>query len=52
MLNLRYLKTIKLNKELNYRNLKSFIINQIINNSAYQLKLFNSINNVFFVFYL
>ena len=52
MLNLQYLKTIKSNKKLNYKNLKLFIINWIINNSVYQLNLFNLINGVFLVFYL
>ena len=35
MLNFRFLKIMRFNRNLNYKNLKSFTINRIINNSAY-----------------
>ena len=52
ILNSWYLKTIKFNKSLNYKNLEFFTINKVINNNVYQLNLFESISEVFSVFYL
>ena len=52
MLDARHLKTMRSNRELNYKNLKPFAINRVINNSAYQLNLSNSMTDVFPVFHL
>ena len=52
MLNARNIKTVRLSKSLNYKNLKSFKIVCVINNSAYKLKLLKFIKSVYLVFYL
>ena len=52
MLNNRNIKTIKLNKSLNHKNLKSFKIIKAYDNSIYYLKLLTSIKKLHFVFYL
>ena len=51
MLDSRNIKIIRLNKSLDYKNLKLFRIIRIINNIAYKLELSNKIN-VYLVFYL
>ena len=50
MLNSRNIKTIKSNKLLNYKNLKSFKIIKTYNNLIYYLKLLTSIKRLYFVF--
>ena len=52
MLNNRNIKTIKLNKSFNYKNLKSFKIIKAYKNSIYELKLSTSIKRLHFIFYL
>ena len=51
MLNVKFIKTIRFNKFLNYKNLDSYKIIEIINNCAYKLKLFKSMQSIFFVFH-
>ena len=51
MLNFKFLKTLKSNNELNYKNLNSFTINRMINNNAYQLNLSKSMSDVFSIFH-
>ena len=43
---------MRFNKFLNYKNLKFYKIIKIFNNFAYKLDLFNSINNIYLIFYL
>ena len=52
MLNSRNIKTIKLNKLFDYKNLKSFKIIKVYNNSTYYLKLSTLIKRLYFVFHL
>ena len=51
MLNARFIHIMRFNKFLNHKNLNSFRIIEIINNSAYKLNLFESINKLFSVFH-
>ena len=51
MLNSRNIKTTRLNKSLDYKNLESFQIIKVINNITYELELSNEIN-VYLVFHL
>ena len=51
MLNNRNIKTIKLNKLFNYKNLKFFKIIKTYNNLIYYLKLLISIKRLYLVFY-
>ena len=51
MLDFRYFKTIKSNRDLNYRNLDSFKIVRVIDNNAYELKLSKFMKNVFSMFH-
>ena len=51
MLDSRNIKTTRLNKSLNYKNLDSFKIVRVINNITYKLKLSKDMN-VFSIFYL
>lgn len=51
MLNSRYLKTIRPNRGLNYKNLEPFTINRVINTNVYQLDLPESMSGVFPVFH-
>ena len=51
MLNVRYLKIMRSNKSFDYKNLKSFKVIRIINNCAYELKLFQTMNECFLVFH-
>ena len=52
MLNNRNIKTIKLNKLFDYKNLRFFKIIKAYNNSIYYLKLFILIKKLHSVFYL
>ena len=52
MLNNRNIKTMKLNKLLNYKNLKFFKIIKVYDNSIYYLKLSILIKRYHFVFHL
>ena len=51
MLNNRNIKTIKLNKLFNYKNLKLFKIIKIYDNSIYYLKLLTLMKRLYLVFY-
>ena len=51
MLNNRNIKITRLNKSLNYKNLRLFKIVKIINNIVYKLKLLDDIN-IFSIFHL
>ena len=51
MLNSRNIKIIRLNKSLDYKNLKLFWIIRVINNITYKLELSNEIN-IYLIFYL
>ena len=51
MLNNRNIKTIKLNKLFNHKNLKLFKIIKTYDNLAYYLKLSTSIKRLHFVFH-
>ena len=51
ILNNRNIKTIKLNKSFNYKNLGSFKIIKIYDNFVYELKLFIFMKKVHPVFY-
>ena len=51
MLNNRNIKTIKLNKFLDYKILNLFKIIKIYDNFVYELKLFIFIKKIYFVFY-
>ena len=51
MLNSRNIKTIRLNKSLNYKNLKLFRVVRAINNITYKLELSNDMN-IYSIFYL
>ena len=42
---------MKSNKSLNYKNLKLYKTIKIFNNYIYKLSLFNSINNIYLIFY-
>ena len=52
MLNNRNIKTIKLNKSLNYKNFDFFKIIKIYENSIYKLKLLILIKRLHFIFHL
>ena len=52
MSNNRNIKTIKLNKLLNYKNLKLFKIIKVYDNSIYCLKLSTSMKRLHFKFHL
>ena len=52
MLNNRNIKTIKLNKSFDYKNLKLFKIIKIYNNSIYYLKLSTSMKRLYLIFHL
>ena len=52
MLNNRNIKTIKLNKLFDYKNLKSFKIIKVYDNSIYYLKLSTLIKRFHLVFHL
>ena len=43
--------TIRSNKNLNYKNLNFFIVKRIIDNCVYELKFFDAMQNIFFVFH-
>ena len=51
MLNAKFQIIIRSNKNLNYKNLNSFIVIRIIDNCAYKLKLLNVIQNTLSVFH-
>ena len=51
MLDSRFLKTLRPNSGLDYKNLGPFTINRVISNSAYQLDLPESMSGVFPVFH-
>ena len=51
MLNIRNIKTIYLNKLLDYKNLRLFKVVRVINNLVYKLKLPLAIEGIFLVFY-
>ena len=51
MLNNRNIKTIKLNKSFNYKNLKSFKIIKTYDNLAYYLKLLTLIKKLHLIFH-
>ena len=50
MLNSRNIKTTRLNKSLDYKNLEPFRVIRVINNMTYELELSNEIN-VYSIFY-
>ena len=52
MLDFKNLKIARSNKNLNYKNLKFFKIIRVINNSVYELKLSNNMQNIYSMFYL
>ena len=52
ILNRKNIKTIRLSKLLDYKNLKLFKIIKALNNFAYELELSIFINNIYFIFYL
>ena len=52
ILDARNIKTTRLNKSLDHKNLGPFEIIRVINNSAYKLKLSPAIEGIFLVFYL
>ena len=51
MLNARYLKIMRLNKNLDYKNLESFKVVRMINNCAYELELSQIIKKCFSIFH-
>ena len=51
MLNARFQKTTKLNKDFDYKNLKSFRIVRIVDNMIYELKFFEVMQSIFSVFH-
>ena len=51
MLNVRYFKTLRLNKGLNYKNLNLFKIDKIINKFACRLKLLELMQEIFLIFH-
>ena len=51
ILNNRNIRTIRLNKSLNYKNLELYRIVRVINNIIYELKLFDELN-IYLIFYL
>ena len=51
ILNARFQKTTKLNKNLDYKNLKSFKIVKIVDNMIYELKFFEIMQNIFLMFH-
>ena len=51
MLNAKHFKTLRLNKDLNYKNLRSFTVNKIINKFVCRLKLFASMQEIFSMFH-
>ena len=52
MLNNRNIKMMKSNKLFDHKNLRSFKIIKVYNNSIYHLKLLASMKRFHFVFYL
>ena len=50
MLNTRFQKTTRFNKNLNYKNLKFFRIVRIVDNLIYELKFFEIMQNIFSMF--
>ena len=51
ILNNKNIKIVKLNKSLNYKDLKSFKTIRKINNITYELKLSKSKKNIFLIFH-
>ena len=51
MLNARFQKTTRFNKNLDYKNLKSFKIVKIVDNMIYELKFFEIMQSIFSVFH-
>ena len=51
MLNERNIKTARSNKSLDHKNMRSYKITRVINNSAYELRLPDSMKKVFPVFH-
>ena len=51
MLNARFQKTTKFNKNLDYKNLESFKIVKVVDNMIYELKLLEVMQNIFSVFH-
>ena len=43
---------MRFNKLLNYKNLRFYKIIKIFNNFTYKLNLFNSMSNIYLIFYL
>ena len=52
MLNNRNIKTMKLNKLFDYKNLKSFKIIKVYDNLIYYLKISTLIKRFYLIFYL
>ena len=50
MLNVKNIKTNRLNRSLNHKNINSFKIIRVINNMIYELRLSKEIN-IFFIFH-
>ena len=51
MLNRKFIIIMRLNKSLNYKNLESYKIKKIINNTIYELNLFDSMNSIYSIFH-
>ena len=51
MLNARFQKTTRFNKDLDYKNLESFKIVKIVDNMTYELKLFEIMQDIFSMFH-
>ena len=51
MLNVKYQATIRFSKNLNYKNLNSFIVKRVVDNCVYELNLSQAMKNIFFVFH-
>ena len=51
MLNARFQKTTKYNKNFDYKNLKSFKIVKIVDNIIYELKFSKIMQNILSMFY-
>ena len=51
MLDSRFITTIRSNKSLDFKNLGSYKIVRVINNMAYELDLFDSIEKTFPIFH-
>ena len=52
LLDNKNIKITRFNKLINYKNLGLYKIIKVFNNFTYKLDLFNSINNIYLVFYL